>query len=184
MPGKNRNNFHKLRFINELRENMELNDSEIAKPLTQIKCTLDELNQIQDFLQSGKTLSATNTGKEREVLIRGCIGIINEVYRAKFRLEKIHESDIPDSLRNLRLYIHKIWEHIEFMGFEIKDYLNEPYNDGLPLEVLEFSPSTSISLPLVTEIVRPSIRMKSQEDPLRSILVQKGAVFVSIPASE
>jgi hypothetical protein len=151
------------------------------KESLRVEGSREDLEVLRAFIQQGSAPIAVDMSKEQRRLMKGIVLIINEAYRAKAKLDRTRDDEIPVSLRNIPRYVEKIWDLISEMGFEVTDYLNQTYSDGLPMEVLEFLPVDGISSSRISECVRPSIRLRTEGNEALSLLLQKAEVFVEIP---
>jgi hypothetical protein len=62
------------------------------------------------------------------------------------------------------------------MGVVIRDQLNEPYDPGLPVNVLTFQPMPGLTRDTIIEVVRPTIIWQER-------VLQIGEVVVGTPAN-
>jgi hypothetical protein len=62
------------------------------------------------------------------------------------------------------------------MGLTMNDWVNQPYDAGLPVKVLTFQPTPGLSRDTILEAVRPTVIWKDR-------LLQLGEVIVGIPVN-
>ena len=62
------------------------------------------------------------------------------------------------------------------MGLTINDWVNQPYDAGLPVKVLTFQPAPGVDRDIILETVRPTVMWRDR-------LVQLGEVVVGTPVN-
>jgi len=77
----------------------------------------------------------------------------------------------PDVLRRAMRHLDAATETLRQLDVTTKDWLNEPYDPGLPLKVIAFQPSPGLVRDTVIEVVRPAVFWQNR-------LVQSGEVVV------
>jgi hypothetical protein len=83
----------------------------------------------------------------------------------------------PDVLRRALRHLDGATETLRQLDVTMKDWLNEPYDPGLPLKVIAFQPSQGLVRDTVIEVVRPAVYWQNR-------LVQSGEVVVGRPVTE
>jgi hypothetical protein len=103
--------------------------------------------------------------------------IATNMWRAKSKLVD-RSSGLPheDTKRTYR-HVESALDALTEMGVVIRDLLNEPYDPGLPVNVLTYQPSPGITHDTVIEVVRPTILWRDE-------VVQVGEVVVGTPVEE
>jgi|UPI000696A777 hypothetical protein len=93
--------------------------------------------------------------------------LATHVWRTRHRL-----SDAPpDLLRRALRHLDGATETLRQLDVTSKDWLNEPYDPGLPLKVIAFQPSPGLVRDTIIEVVRPAVYWQNR-------LVQSGEVVV------
>lgn len=93
--------------------------------------------------------------------------LATHVWRARSRLGSAPADVARRSLRHLEAAI----ETLRQLEVTSKDWLNEPYDPGLPLKVISFQPTAGLVRDTVIEVVRPAVFWRDR-------LVQSGEVVV------
>jgi len=79
-----------------------------------------------------------------------------------------------DEMKRVHRHIEGALEVLKQMGLTINDWVNQPYDAGLPVKVLTFQPSPGVKRDTVLETVRPTVMWKDR-------IVQVGEVVVGTP---
>jgi len=101
-------------------------------------------------------------------------GLATQVWRARNRIIDPDTGEPREEMRRVHRHIEGAFEALGLMGLTLKDWLNQPYDPGLPVKVLTFQPTPGVTRDTVLEAVRPTVIWKDQ-------IVQMGEVIVSIP---
>lgn len=100
--------------------------------------------------------------------------LATHVWRARHRL---NDSAQPaDALRRTSRHIDSAVESFRQLDLNLKDWINEPYDPGLPVKVLTFQPTAGLTRDTVIEAVRPAVLWRGR-------LLQSGEVVVGTPDS-
>ncbi len=98
--------------------------------------------------------------------------LATHLWRARHRL---NDNATPgDANRRAVRHIDSATDTLRQLDVTLKDWLNEPYDPGLPLKVLTFQPTPGISRDTVVEVLRPAILWQGR-------LLQSGEVVVGTP---
>ncbi len=103
-------------------------------------------------------------------------GLATQVWRSRNRIIDPATGEPREEMRRVHRHIEGAFEIFTEMGLSIKDWLNQPYDAGLPVKVLTFQPTPGIERDTVLEAVRPTVIWKDR-------LLQMGEVIVGIPQS-
>jgi hypothetical protein len=103
-------------------------------------------------------------------------GLATQVWRARNRVIDPATGEPREEMRRVHRHVEGAYEVFAQMGVVIKDWLNQPYDAGLPVKVLTFQPEPELQRDTVLETVRPTVIWKDQ-------LLQLGEVIVGIPKS-
>lgn len=99
--------------------------------------------------------------------------LATHVWRARNRIGDAP----PDVLRRALRHLDAATETLRQLDVTLKDWLNEPYDPGLPLKVIAFQPSPGLVRDTIIEVVRPAVFWQNR-------LVQSGEVVVGRPVNE
>jgi len=111
-----------------------------------------------------------------EALSGSLAGLATQVWRAKVRIIDPETGAPREEMRRVYRHIESAYDVFGQMGLTIKDWMNQPYDAGLPVKVLAFQPTPGLERDTVLESVRPSVIWKDR-------LLQLGEVIVGIPPS-
>lgn len=96
--------------------------------------------------------------------------LATHVWRARNRLGAAP----PEVARRTLRHLDAATETLRELAVTSKDWLNEPYDPGLPLKVISFQPTEGLARDTIIEIVRPAVFWRQR-------LVQSGEVVVGRP---
>ncbi len=100
--------------------------------------------------------------------------IATHVWRAKNKLIDPASGQPHEETRRTYRHIESTLDALAQMGVVIHDQLNEPYDPGLPVNVLTFQPMPGLSRDTIVEVVRPTIIWQER-------VLQIGEVVVGTP---
>jgi len=85
-----------------------------------------------------------------------------EIWRIEQRISKSASSLAENQIKGLENSIQKLKRYLEKYDFEIIDYKNQKFNEGLNLEILSVEKDPELLEPIVKETVEPTIMCKGQ----------------------
>jgi|HubBroStandDraft_5_1064220.scaffolds.fasta_scaffold263854_1 hypothetical protein len=100
--------------------------------------------------------------------------IATHVWRAKSKLIDPASGQPREETRRTYRHIESTLDTLAQMGVVIRDQLNEPYDPGLPVNVLTFQPMPGLSRDTIIEVLRPTIIWQER-------VLQIGEVIVGTP---
>ena len=100
--------------------------------------------------------------------------IATHVWRAKSKLIDPATGQPREETKRTYRHIESTLDALAQMGVVIRDQLNEPYDPGLPVNVLTFQPMPGLSRDTIIEVVRPTIIWGER-------VLQVGEVVVGTP---
>lgn len=101
--------------------------------------------------------------------------LVTHVWRAKLKLVDTTTGEPKEETRRAYRHVEAALETFTQMELTMSDWIDQPYDPGLPVKVLTFQPMSGLMRDTVVEAVRPTIIWKDQ-------LLQLGEVVVGIPA--
>jgi hypothetical protein len=102
-------------------------------------------------------------------------GLATQVWRAMGKTVDPATGEPREEMRRVHRHIEGALDVLKQMGLTINDWVNQPYDAGLPVKVLTFQPAPGIERDTIIETVRPTVMWKNR-------LVQLGEVVVGTPA--
>ncbi|MFT3829235.1 MAG: hypothetical protein QM691_05950 [Opitutaceae bacterium] len=102
--------------------------------------------------------------------------LATHVWRAKMRMLDAKTGEPREETRRLYRHIEGAMEAFGALGVRLSDWLDQPYDAGLPVKVLSFQPTPELVRDTVIEAVRPAVFWQDR-------LLQVGEVIVGIPAT-
>jgi hypothetical protein len=102
--------------------------------------------------------------------------LATHVWRAKGKLVDPITGEPNDETRRAYRHVQAAFETFAQMGLTMNDWIDQPFDPGLPVKVLTFQPMPNIMRDTVVEAVRPTVIWRDQ-------LLQLGEVVVGIPAN-
>jgi hypothetical protein len=100
--------------------------------------------------------------------------IATHVWRAKSKLIDPASGQPREETKRTYRHIESTLDALAQMGVVIRDQLNEPYDPGLPVNVLTFQPMPGLSRDTIVEVLRPTIIWRER-------VLQVGEVIVGTP---
>ena len=101
-------------------------------------------------------------------------GLATHVWRAYGKTIDPVTGQTRDEMRRIHRHIEGALDVLQQMGLTINDWINQPYDAGLPVKVLTFQPAPGVTRDTILETVRPTVMWKNR-------LVQLGEVVVGTP---
>jgi len=114
------------------------------------------------------------TVEDLEVLSGSLTALATQVWRARVRIIDPETGEPREEMRRIHRHIEGAFESFSQIGLTINDWVNQPYDPGLPVKVLTFQPTPDLQRDTVLEAVRPTVIWKDR-------LLQMGEVIVGIP---
>lgn len=100
--------------------------------------------------------------------------LATNLWRAQTRMVDPKTGQPREETRRLYRHIEGAVEALTAMGVRLSDWLDQPYDAGLPVKVLSFQPTPELTRDTVIEAVRPAVFWQDR-------LLQVGEVIVGIP---
>lgn len=131
--------------------------------------------------------AAPQTGTQSPVAVSGAAGdasleemsgsmasLATQVWRARNRVIDPATGEPREEMRRIHRHVEGALEALTQLGLVINDWVNQPYDSGLPVKVLTFQPASEVQRDTVLEATRPTVLWKDR-------LLQMGEVIVGIP---
>lgn len=120
-----------------------------------------------------------NTGGEAQPAMEEVLGgpmadLVTHVWRAQSKMLDPESGEPREETRRIYRHIEGAMDTFRQMGLRINDWLNQPYDAGLPVKVISFQPTPDLVRDTVIEAVRPAVFWQDR-------LLQVGEVVVGIP---
>jgi len=103
-------------------------------------------------------------------------GVATHIWRTKGRLIDPANGQPREETQRIYRHVERALDALALMGVVIRDQLNEPYDPGLPVNVLTFQPMPGLTRDTIIEVVRPTIIWQER-------VLQIGEVVVGTPAN-
>jgi len=100
--------------------------------------------------------------------------LATNIWRAQTRMLDPQTRQPREETRRLYRHIEGAMEAFATMGVRLSDWMDQPYDAGLPVKVLSFQPTPELTRDTVIEAVRPAVFWQDR-------LLQVGEVIVGIP---
>lgn len=118
--------------------------------------------------------AALAASEDLEVLSSSLTALATQVWRARVRIIDPATGEPRDEMRRIHRHIEGAFEAFNQLGLTINDWINQPYDTGLPVKVLTFQPTPDLQRDTVLEAVRPTVIWRDR-------LLQMGEVIVGTP---
>lgn len=153
-----------------------------------VDLALAELRNLQDHVEQAKKLAespapapavsapapAETPAAVPEALMQSIAALATQVWRTKGKLVDPGTGEPKEETRRAYRHVESALETFAQMGVTLNDWVNQPYDPGLPVKVLTFQPTPGVMRDTVVEAVRPTVVWKDR-------LLQLGEVVVGIP---
>jgi len=136
---------------------------------------LADWKKIQSTPAPAADLPAPTAGAPAPALDQ-VAAIATHVWRAKSKLVDPATGQPREETRRTYRHIESTLDALAQMGVVIRNLLNEPYDPGLPVNVLTFQPTPGLGRDTIIEVVRPTIIWQDR-------VLQVGEVVVGTPES-
>jgi hypothetical protein len=101
-------------------------------------------------------------------------GLATQVWRAIGKTVDPATGKPREEMKRVHRHIEGALDMLKQMGLTMNDWVNQPYDTGLPVKVLSFQPTPGLDRDTVIETVRPTVIWKDR-------LLQSGEVIVGTP---
>lgn len=163
-----------LLMATDPRKLARLPEAPLDKALTEVRALKETAATapapIPPAAATGPAAPGTGTSPHDE----GMAALATNVWRAKMRLIDPKTGEPREETRRLYRHIEGAMEAFGSLGVRLADWLDQPYDAGLPLKVLSFQPTPELACDTVIEAVRPAVFWQDR-------LLQVGEVIVGIP---
>ena len=102
--------------------------------------------------------------------------LATHVWRTKGKMVDSATGEPKEDSKRAYRHVEASIETLAQMGVTINDWLDQPYDPGLPVKVLTFQPHPGVTRDTVIEAVRPTVIWREQ-------LLQLAEVVVGIPGN-
>lgn len=146
-------------------------------PDAPVEKALDDLvtlhRNMQDAPQTDPDalLPSPNPGEEMGPFL---CRITTHVWRAKSKMIDPATGIPREDMRRVFRHIEGAVDTLEQAGVTMQDWLNQPYDVGLPVKVLSYQPTAGISCDTILETLRPAVIWNGR-------MLQLGEVIVGTP---
>lgn len=120
------------------------------------------------------TLVAPAATVDLEAMSGSLTALATQVWRARVRIIDPETGEPREEMRRIHRHVEGAFEAFSQLGLTINDWVNQPYDAGLPVKVLTFQPTPDLQRDTVLEAVRPTVIWKDR-------LLQMGEVIVGTP---
>ena len=100
--------------------------------------------------------------------------LATHLWRAKGKLVDPATGEPREESRRIYRHVEAALETFSQLGVTMNDWLNQPYDPGLPVKVLTFQPTPDLTRDTVVEATRPTVMWNDR-------LLQLAEVIVGIP---
>lgn len=158
-------------------------------PDLSVDAALEELRVLQEKLQAAAAPSAppvsVPAATKPDVPAPAGLGdgvgpalcaLATHVWRTKGKLVDPTTGEPKEETKRAYRHIESAMETFAQMNLTLNDWLDQPYDPGLPVKVLMFQPTPGVIRDTVVEAVKPTVIWRDQ-------LLQLGEVVVGIPGN-
>ncbi len=112
-----------------------------------------------------------------EALGSSLCALTTQVWRTKAKMIDQATGEPKEEMRRVYRHVEGALENLAQMGVTMNDWINQPYDPGLPVKVLTFQPTPGVHRDTVVEAVRPTVIWNDK-------ILQLGEVVVGIPPNQ
>jgi len=124
--------------------------------------------------RTGNTASPVAPAVENDQLPQALSALATHLWRAKGKLVDPATGEPREESKRIYRHVESALETFSQLGVTMNDWLNQPYDPGLPVKVLTFQPTPELTRDTVVEAVRPTVMWNDR-------LLQLAEVIVGIP---
>jgi hypothetical protein len=135
---------------------------------------LDQAFVELEKIESAPTPAPAPAADSPALALDQIAAIATHVWRAKNKLIDPESGQPREETKRTYRHIESTLDALAQMGVAIRDQLNEPYDPGLPVNVLTFQPMPGLSRDTIVEVLRPTIIWQER-------VLQVGEVIVGTP---
>ncbi len=142
-----------------------------------LEAALAELSRLQGELTApapAPVTTATVAPAMDENVLGAVAALATHVWRTRSKLVDPTTNEPREETRRAYRHVEAAMESFDQMGVKLSDWLDQPYDPGLPLKVLAFQPTPGLTRDTVIEALRPTVLWGDR-------LLQLGEVVVGIP---
>jgi hypothetical protein len=139
-----------------------------------IDAALAELAELSGMPAAPLAPAAAPAGAENENLPQALSSLATHLWRAKGKLVDPATGEPREESRRVYRHVEAALETFSQLGVTMNDWLNQPYDPGLPVKVLTFQPTPELTRDTVVEATRPTVMWNDR-------LLQLAEVIVGIP---
>jgi hypothetical protein len=121
-------------------------------------------------------VAPTLAADDAEALSTALGDLATQVWRARSRIIDPATGEPREEMKRVHRHVEGALDVLKQLGLTLNDWVNQPYDAGLPVKVLAFQPTPGLARDTILEAVRPTVIWKDR-------LLQLGEVVVGIPVS-
>jgi hypothetical protein len=154
-------------------------DLSLVQPPSTIQLANDIVKNLSLDLNAGAEASGSQSA-EVATLSKALIVVANQLWRITGAIIdpdlKEPKSELsPQELKKVGNSLESIKETLGTLGLKIIDRVGEPFNTGLPEQVVTEEPRDSISSDRIIRTIRPTLMW-------HQTMVQRGEIDIAVPA--
>lgn len=147
-----------------------------------LEAALTELQRAEQQLAAAALASAApapapSAPAPVEGLDAAISALATHVWRTRGKLVDATTNEPKEETRRAYRHVEAALETFEQLGVKLNDWLDQPYDPGLPVKVLTFQPTEGLMRDTVVEVVKPTVIWGDR-------LLQLGEVIVGIPPAK
>jgi hypothetical protein len=160
-------------FARDPRKQVRFPELPVDEALTALRRVEAALHEKQ--AAPAATASPGPEADDPEGLAAAFGGLATQVWRAMGKTVDPVTGEPREEMKRIHRHIEGALDMLKQMGLTINDWVNQPYDAGLPVKVLTFQPAPGVTRDTILETVRPTVMWRNR-------LVQTGEVVVGTPA--
>jgi hypothetical protein len=142
---------------------------------------LSELSEYEEALaslgQAGSPAAPTPASAPAampEALGASLCQLATHVWRTRAKLVDAETGQPREENKRVYRHVEGAMESLGQMGLTMNDWMNQPYDAGLPVKVISFQPTPGLTRDTIVEVVKPTVIWNDT-------LLQLGEVVVGVP---
>ena len=153
----------------------------VRLPDAPVDQAFDELlalhRSLQDAPQSAAAPAPTPSPSPDEEIGSFLCRLATHLWRAKSKMLDPGNGAPRDDMKRVYRHIEGALDSLTQSGIVIQDWLNQPYDVGLPVKVLSYQPTAGLPRDTILETLRPAVIWNGR-------MLQLGEVIVGTPLTQ
>ncbi len=104
----------------------------------------------------------------------GLAAVVTNAWKAKAKMISRENGQPHDEMRRVYRHIESMFDAFEQMGLQAKDHTGDPFDYGMPLNVITTQPMPGLAREQIIETIKPTVYWDDS-------IIQTGEVVIATP---